>query len=376
MRVALVHDFHSSDSPSGENEVVDAEAAALREAGVDVRVVAVTNDEQNARPLHRLRAISTIATGFGISPIRMLDGFEPDVIHVHNLFPYLGHRWLQNVEQPVVATMHSYRPLCANGYLYRAGDVCTLCPSGRRWSGVRHGCYRGSRLATVPLAWAGRKGAASDPLVVAARRVLVLSERARSVFAEAGVPESKLHRDWHFVPDSHDPGYGTDRDERWVFVGRLTEEKGIAPLVDEWPASVPLLVVGDGPMRSSLEQAAKGKDIRFAGRLSRPEVLMAMRESFGLVMPSLWYETISLVYLEALAAGLPVVAFRPNVVADSVERDGTGLVASWGSLASSLEEGHRGFDALRAHCRSLFCDRYAQSAFVTRRTKLYAELVA
>lgn len=374
MKLAIVHNFHAGDVPSGENEVVEAERRALERAGVEVRMAVVHNDDLARRPLHAVQGAVTVATGIGISPLRMLDGFRPDVIHVHSLFPYLGRRWLARADAPIVATMHSYRAVCANGYLFRDGEVCTLCADGARWSGVRHGCYRGSSLATVPLAWAGRRGPARDPLVEAARSLLVLSDRARSVFAAAGVPADKMVRDWHFMPHDLDPGGDASRDPSWLFVGRLTPEKGIDRLVDGWPAEVPLRIVGEGPLRPALARSAAGKRVELLGSLPRAEVMGQMRRSFGLVLPSRWYETFGLTYMEALAVGLPTLAFPPNVVADSVEQDGTGAVGSWSDIAGSVAAAHRDFDGLRDRCRALFDERFTEVAFVARRLRLYEQL--
>lgn len=376
MKVALVHSFHSDRVPSGENEVVSAEAAALERAGHDVALATVHNDELARHRLHALRGAATVATGIGISPEAALRRFRPDVIHVHSLFPYLGRAWLARATAPMVTTAHSYRSVCANGYLFREGQVCTLCAEGSSWSAVRYGCYRDSRVATLPLAWASRRGAGQDPVLVAARRVLVLSDRARSVLSAAGVPDTKMVRDWHFVPDALDPGVGTDRSKTWLFVGRLTPEKGIDQLVAEWPRDVPLRVLGEGPLHPALDAAAAGKNIEILGSRPRAEVLVEMRRCFGLVFPSRWFETFGLTYIEALAAGLPTLAFRPNVVADAVAADGTGTVASWGALAAALGEAGARFDGLRRHCRSLFEDRYTESAFVRRRARLYEELAA
>ncbi|CAN5200292.1 glycosyltransferase [soil metagenome] len=374
MRVAIVHNFHSEDVPSGENEVVEAEAAALERAGFDVRIASVHNDDLATRRLHAVRGAATVMTGIGISPLSRLNGFRPDVIHVHSLFPYFGRAWLRRPPAPVVATLHSYRSVCANGFLFRDGEVCTLCPDGRPWSGVRHACYRHSRLATVPLAWAGRRGATADPILRDARRLLVLSGRAEGVLAAAGVSPAKMNRDWHFVPDGLDPTGEGERGDAWLFVGRLTREKGIDRLVAEWPAGVPLRIIGAGNLRPSLEGAAAGKDITFLGRLPRTTVVAEMRRSFGLVFPSRWFETFGLTYMEALAAGLPTLAFPPNVVADAVEQDGTGAVAAWGEVGQALDRARLSFDGLRDRCRSLFLERYTEEAFVARRTRLYNEV--
>jgi len=393
VKVALIHNFHDAAVPSGEDATVHAESAALTKAGFDVRVIGGRNDDLAGGALGPVRAAATIITGVGVSPEAELASWRPDVIHVHNLFPFLSRRWLPNAPAPIVTTAHSFRAMCVNGYLFRDGQVCTRCVDGSPWSGVRFGCYRDSRIASVPPAIAGRHGAAGDPLLTAAQQVLVLSERARTVFAAAGLPAAKLRLDHHFIPDALDPGradaFGRDssgagrplgsdggRSGSWVFVGRLTAEKGIDRLVAEWPADEPLRIVGDGPLRGSLEAAAAGKNVRFIGQLSREAVMGEIRGAFGLVFPSRWYETFGLTYIEALAAGVPTLAFAPNVVADAVRRDGTGAIAAWGALDSALTDARAHFDGLRVRCREVFEDRYTETAFISRRTALYDEVAA
>ncbi|MGH8905770.1 MAG: glycosyltransferase family 4 protein [Egibacteraceae bacterium] len=375
MKIALVHNFHSDAVPSGENVVVDSEAEALRRAGHEVRIVGVRNDDMAAKPLHAARGAVTVISGFGISPLSLLDGLQPDVVHVHNLFPYLGRRWVRQLDVPLVVTLHNYRPLCANGYLFRDGRVCTRCPDGQRWSGVRYGCYRDSRLATLPLAVANLGGGAGDPLLRAASAILVLSERARRLYLDAGLPAAKLVRDWNFVPDHLAPAIGTSYGDAWLFVGRLSEEKGIDRLLAEWPADRRLVIVGDGPLRSALEASAAQKPVTFLGSVSRSRVLDEMRRATGLVMPSLWYEGFPVVYIEALSVGLPTLAFPPNTVADAVALEGTGVVAEWGRLPRALARAEERFDRLRARCRAVFEDQYAERAWVRRRIRLYEELI-
>ncbi len=64
------------------------------------------------------------------------------------------------------------------------------------------------------------------------------------------------------------------------------------------------------------------------------------------------------------------------MVADAVDRDGSGVVASWGDLGAALRAARVGFDDLRARCLQVFQERYTESAFVSRRTELYQEVAA
>ncbi|MDG4864954.1 glycosyltransferase, partial [Streptomyces sp. T-3] len=145
MRIAVVHSFYGSAAPSGENLVVAAQAEALRRAGHDVHLVTAATDDLADQPLYALRSATTVATGRGRSPLGRLRELAPDLVHVHNLFPNFGRAWVSSWRGPLVTSLHNYRPLCANGLLYREGALCTRCPDGDRWAGLRGGCYRESR---------------------------------------------------------------------------------------------------------------------------------------------------------------------------------------------------------------------------------------
>ena len=80
---------------------------------------------------------------------------HPDVIHCHNTFPLISPSvyWAaarQGV--PVVQTLHNYRLICINPYLYRGGRICEDCLGRSPLRGVIHRCYRGSLAASVTVA--------------------------------------------------------------------------------------------------------------------------------------------------------------------------------------------------------------------------------
>ena len=62
MKVAIVHSYYSSRQPSGENVVVDAQAAALRAQGVDVRIIAARTDALESNGGYKLRSAVTVTS--------------------------------------------------------------------------------------------------------------------------------------------------------------------------------------------------------------------------------------------------------------------------------------------------------------------------
>jgi glycosyltransferase involved in cell wall biosynthesis len=375
VRIAMVHSFYSSSQPSGENTVVLNEVDALRRAGHEVALFAAHTDELEGEVFYKLRSGLRVATGYGRNPLKAIKDFSPDVVHVHNLFPNLGDRWVDDLDVPLVHTLHNYRPLCANGLLYRDGHVCTRCPDGDHLAGLRLGCYRESRLATLPLTIGTPRDPMATPLLRTAATTLVMSESQRQIYLGAGVPEQRLTVSPHFLPRTLDP---QPRDPEaqwgWIFVGRLSEEKGIGDVVRHWPSGEQLTIVGDGPLADDLRRELP-PGVELLGQLEHSRVLDLIASSVGLIFPSKWYETFGLVYLEALAAGTPVLATPPSGVASRVEEEGTGsVITSPSELDRCIAAATEHFPQLRRHCREVFEHRYAEDAFIQRRLALYGRL--
>jgi len=91
---------------------------------------------------------------------------------------------------------------------------------------------------------------------------------------------------------------------------------------------MPLVIVGDGPLRADLEAEAAIRNLRhvtFRGRLTTGETRAAMKQAAFLIVPSLWYEAFSLNIAEAFACGVPVVCSRLGAMQENVSDGRTGL---------------------------------------------------
>ena len=134
---------------------------------------------------------------------------------------------------------------------------------------------------------------------------------------------------------------GIPRESRVIVtVGRLDEQKGHRFLIEAFSSvlrehrDARLLIVGEGPLREELQALARqlGVDdaICFAGH--RDDVPALLRASQYFVLPSLW-EGMPNVVLEAMAAGVPVIATSVEGVLELIEPDRTGLVVKVGNAA-------------------------------------------
>jgi glycosyltransferase involved in cell wall biosynthesis len=214
-----------------------------------------------------------------------------------------------------------------------------------------------------------------DPVLASAARIITLNDDMRRHYAAVGVTPGKLVTVPNFVPAVERLGdhRGDEHGDFWLFVGRISHDKGILPLVSAWPDGPRLKVVGSGPLDEDLARAA-GPTVELLGQRPHAEVLELLGAARGLFFPSLWPEGLPTIYLEALAAGLPVVAWPPSIVGQLVAQDATGFVTS-GSVTDDIARADAEFPALSVHCRGVFERRYTERAWVAAAEAVYADVV-
>ena len=272
---------------------------------------------------------------------------RPDVAHVHNLWYQISpaaYAACRDAGVPVVQTLHNFRMFCANALLLRNGRPCEECARCVPWRSVRYGCFRGSRLATAPLALAEWVHAARGTWLSGVNRYIALTQFARERFVACGLPREHIAVKPNFLADAPAPSVEPGRGA--LFVGRLTPEKGISVLLDAARQAVhpdfSLEIAGEGALRAAVNRsvAQSGGRIRAGGALSRARCLEAMRRALFVVVPSLCYENFPLAIVEAFACGTPVLASRLGAMAELVEDGVTGRLFAPGDaseLAAALE---------------------------------------
>jgi glycosyltransferase involved in cell wall biosynthesis len=385
MRIALVHSFYAGDSASGENVVVQAQLEALSRAGHSVLLLGRHTDRESSKRLYPIRAAYQTATGAGPDPTLLLARFDPQVVHIHNTVPNIGSGWLAAWPTPVVHTLHNFRPICANGLLFRDGHVCTDCPSGRPWSAVEHACYRDSRLATLPVAVRNSRGLASNELLTRADRLIALSDYAADTFRRFGLPGGRLVTVPNGVSNSTGAARPAPTQPRWLAVGRLRAEKGFAELLRGWPAGHRLDIAGDGPQREELARLA-GPEVRLRGAVPASQLRRELPGYSGLVFAGLCPEAaVPLVVVEALEAGLPVLMTRTSPhaepfvsaqVARTVRAEapaGAPPRLSTEDLLAGMAWAESGADALRGRCRAWFEQNFTEDLWVRRLEQVYRD---
>jgi glycosyltransferase involved in cell wall biosynthesis len=364
-RVLVLHNRYRH--AGGEERAVDLQLAALRRAGVTH--AALVRDSGEAG---RARAGAALLRG-GERPddvgaaVRELGA---TVVHVHNMNPLFGPRSLRAAREAgarVVLHLHNFRLFCSIAVAFRDGRTCFRCSRRFTLPGLVLNC-RGSLPESAAYATAL---AAHQPAVLAAvDRFVTPSAFAAGQLARLGLPSERLEVIPNYVPDS---GVGAPAEGGYALMaGRLSIEKGAGVAVGAaLQSGVPLRVAGDGPLAAELVAIVErgGAEVELLGRVSGERVAELMAGAAMVVVPSVGPEVMPYAALEAMAAGVPVVASDTGSLPEMLGRDRCVPRRDAGALAGAMQrlwedpelrvrEGR----ALRERARERFSEeRYARA---------------
>lgn len=331
MKILIAH--NSYQLQGGEDAVVDAEIALLRQYGHDVYVYRRHNDELNAmsRPA---AALTTIWSKRSASAIENLcREFHPDIIHMHNSFPLISPSlyWIaarQNV--PVIQTLHNFRLLCPQAIFLRNEKICEDCIGKFPWRSVTRKCYRDSALQSAVVT--GMLGAHRMLGTYRQKitRYIALNAFCRDKLIQGGLPAPLFRIKPNFIDSAVRPDWVARHGG--LFVGRLSSEKGLDVLANAVTGAElrDISVIGSGPLEPL---ATATFSALYHGFRPLDEIIERMRASLFLIVPSICYESFPRTIVEAFACGLPVIASRLGALPDLVQDGITGLLFNPGDAA-------------------------------------------
>lgn len=343
MKILLIHNSHRSGSSSGDDAVFRREAELLAKNGHEVIQYNPSNDEfDDGGPLKKLS--TTLQIPWSFSSARRIKKIvreeRPDIAHVHNFFPLISpsvYHTLKAEGLPVVQTLHDFRFLCPMAFFMRDGRICEECRNGSVFNSIRYGCFKGSKLQTIPVALMLKFHQMLNTFKNKIDAYICLTESQKRIFFDSGFAEEKLFVKPNFLEDTFN-GNNNGRSDYAVFIGRLGEEKGLLTLVEAWRAlpDVPLKIVGDGPYAEKSKKMVHAfgiKNIEFSGYRPHGECMEILRRARFLIMPSIWYETFGLAIIEAFSLSKPVIASRLGAMADIVSDGVTGYLFEPGNTS-------------------------------------------
>jgi glycosyltransferase involved in cell wall biosynthesis len=317
---------------------------------------------------------------------RVVEAFEPDVVHLHNIYHQLSPsilRPLASRHVPAVITLHDYKLACPTHNFLSHGQVCEACLGGHFQHAVTKRCQNGSFTASLAAALElsiHTITKAYSPIQV----FICPSQFMLTKMSEAGVYPDRLRRLSHFIDVSQIP-LGTGPRSGVFYAGRLSEEKGVDVLVraaGHLGSDVEVNIAGDGPEMGQLQKlaavCAPGR-VHFHGRVTRDEVHDHMRRAAVVVLPSRCYENQPIAVLEAFAVGTPVVGARLGGVPELIEPGATGDLAppddpeGFARAIQGLIDQPENAAVMGKQARAYVEREFSPSAHLERLDQLYAE---
>jgi glycosyltransferase involved in cell wall biosynthesis len=271
-----------------------------------------------ARMMYSLEARRKLAT--------LIAEQKPDLCHVHNIYTQISPSILHTLSDqhvPAVMTVHDHHLISPQYNIWAQG-----CGQDHRRVGIVRGTFSKFHKNSM---------AASFVQVTAYKfhRWLRMYEKHMELFivpsaylkrqlVAGGFPAEKIRVN-HYGIDAHSVEPTYQHNGYFLFVGRLSEEKGVDMIVHiaKLLPDIRFKIVGRGPQMEYLHRfAIETPNVEFSGFRSWDELRDLYRGACAVLLPSRVHEVFPLVILEAMSAGKPVIASNvggvPEVIEDRV----------------------------------------------------------
>jgi glycosyltransferase involved in cell wall biosynthesis len=285
------------------------------------------------------QAISFVHSSVAVRKIEELIVQEkPQIAHLHNIYHQLTPSIIPVLKKhgvKVVLTLHDYKLVCPSYLALKNEAICNGCAGGKFWNAFTMNCQnsrmRGLLLSAEAMFHKWRGSYDGVDLFLAPSRFLADLIGLRISPEKIKVLPNGIDVDT-YQPSSADQGYG-------LYFGRLSREKGVKTLLrahQSLKINLPLKMVGTGP----LEEELRGEypEVVFLGYQSGQALHNLIANSAFVVVPSEWYENCSMVVLEAMAFGKPIIGSRIGGIPEQIEDGKTGFLFEMGNVAELAEK--------------------------------------
>ena len=382
MRILIIHNQYQHIG--GEDFVLKQEMEALS-VKHDVELYQVTNQKGvQGYKKYLLYPINWIQSKQIKSKIA---DFKPDLIHLHNMHYALGPFFIRMVKKqniPLVMTLHNFRLLCPSATLFWQGNLyLNSIKSSFPWDAVQKKVLENSTLKTFWTAftyWIHRKTGTFNRV----DKFIVLSEFSKAIFASSNfeVPAQKFMVKANFaIPTENIQPIS---DNSYLYVGRLSEEKGIIPLLHAWKSTThKLKIFGTGPLEEQVRLIVENSpNITFFGFQDKQTLNQHIAGGIAVIVPSICYESMPLAVIESFALGTPVIASQIGILAEMVVPLYTGLLfdphnhsnliktlTSWEELPpEKIKE-------IKSNCREEFQNHYSRDIIIDKLNAIYHQVL-
>lgn len=326
MRVLVIHNAYKFIG--GEDIVFNQEVKAYKKLGYEVKTLQKSNKNLSVFDIIFClwNPISYLETK------RLVKTFRPDIVHIHNfIFKFSPSIfWALNKDAKTYLTIHNYRFLCPSGTLFIDGKVDL---SSKTHLGLLKNIFKGVfqksilKTALLVLIFKFNEAIGSFKRV---NNFIFLTTFSRDTHVNW---KKKMFKDHLIKPNFFTilPSKPTKPDVDIIFIGRISEEKGLAKALPVLAKhhELTFAIVGEGPDSERLKaQHQKSSHIRFYGKQSHQNTIALLQKSKFLLFPSIWYEGMPMTIIESFSLGKPVIAHNFGAMKVMIRHNVNGLLYS------------------------------------------------
>ncbi len=346
MKILLIHNKYGKFS--GEEAVVEAHIKLLRSNGHEVITYYRSSEELETMPNAKMKAFfSAFNNPKSIKEIKaLLSKEQPDVVHIHNLYPLISPAILPVIKKmgfPIVMTVHNYRLLCPNGLFFNKGEICEKCTGpSKELSCITNNC-EGSLFKSTGYAlrnfWARTKNYYTENVTT----FLCLTAFQKNKLVANGFAAEKCEVLPNFYSkELADTAFNISERKYVAFAGRLSPEKGIPLLLDAARQLPHIRFCLAGTAREGyIETLEIPENVILEGMLDAAALSSFYKKARLYVHSSICYEGFPMVFPEAMAYKLPIIAPKMAGYPEVVEEGVTGLLFESGNsiaLAKTIND--------------------------------------
>lgn len=337
MKVLLVHNDYGKYS--GEEAVVDKMAGMLPAIGYEVAQLRMTTADARESLMGKIRGfVSGIYCPGGVKAMREAIRREsPDVVNVHNLYPFISPAALKECRKagvPVVMTVHNFRIMCPTGLFMRDNRPCEMClERGNEWGCVKYNCEH-SRLKSIGYAARNAVARRGKYYRDCVDMFACITGFQRRKLIQAGFPPEKIV----VIPNSMDvpPLIDCEAGNYVAYSGRISREKGVDMIIEAARRHPDIPFKLAGAVRDTDLVADLPSNVELAGYLSGEKLRDFYANARFFVMASRWYEGFPMTILEAARFAKPMVAPDHGGFTEIIGRgeDAIGMLFAPGNIDS------------------------------------------
>ncbi|MCF8070367.1 MAG: glycosyltransferase family 4 protein [Desulfobacterales bacterium] len=263
---------------------------------------------------------------------RLLDKFKPDIVHLHIFQHQLSPSILPEIKKrniPIIYTAHDLKSACPAYLMLSHGHICEKCKGHKYFNCLTNKCVQNSYLkSSINMVemyfhlWMKYY----DLIDL----IITPSDFHRKKLIEFRFPAEKVVHVPNFVDETRfTPNYSNEG--YFIFLGRLSEEKGIVTLLKamENVTKGKLIIIGTGPLALQVQEkisSAKLKNIEVVGQQSGTALTQYIKNAMFSILPSECYENGPISLLENFACGNPVIGANIGGIPEHIDDNVDGLI--------------------------------------------------